>query len=139
MRIELNTPALLFPAISFLLLPYTNRYLALASLIRNLLKEQLSNPDQRLLSQIKVLRRRIHLIRSMQTFAVAAMLMSMLCMLMIFLEWEAIGYTCFFVALVMMIMSLAISLWEIQLSTQALNLQLESLEGGDPLDPVGRP
>jgi hypothetical protein len=31
-------------------------------------------------------------------------------------------------ALVMMIASLAISVWEIQLSTQALNLQLELLE-----------
>jgi ABC-type bacteriocin/lantibiotic exporter with double-glycine peptidase domain len=139
MRIELNTPALLFPAISFLLLPYTNRYLALANLIRNLLQEQLSNPNERLIGQIRVLRRRIQLIRLMQTFAVAAMLLSMLCMLTIFLEWEGVGYTLFFLALVMMIISLAISLWEIQLSTHALNLQLELLEDSEQPRRAGRP
>jgi hypothetical protein len=128
MKIELNTPALLFPAISFLLLPYTNRYLALASLIRNLLKENIANPDARLVSQIRVLRRRIQLIRSMQTFAVLAMLCSMLSMLMIFEKQPDAGHILFFLALVMMIASLAISVWEIQLSTHALNLQLELLE-----------
>ncbi len=128
MRIELNTPALLFPAISFLLLPYTNRYLALASLIRNLLAQNLASPDHRLVSQIHVLRRRITLIRLMQSFAVAAMLASMLCMLMIFQGWHDVGHALFFIALVMMVISLAISLWEIQLSTHALNVQLELLE-----------
>jgi hypothetical protein len=134
MRIELNTPALLFPAISFLLLPYTNRYLALASLIRNLLREHAEHPDPRLVSQIRVLRRRISLIRSMQSFAVVSMLFSMLCMLAIFQEWVGLGQTLFFMALVAMVVSLAISLLEIQLSTQALNLQLETLE-----DRVERP
>jgi uncharacterized membrane protein YtjA (UPF0391 family) len=128
MRIELNTPALLFPAISFLLLPYTNRYLALASLIRNLLREHAEHPDPRLVSQIRVLRRRISLIRSMQSFAVIAMLLSMLCMLAIFQNWAGLGHTLFFMALVAMVVSLAISLWEIQLSTHALNVQLETLE-----------
>jgi hypothetical protein len=127
-RIELNTPALLFPAISFLLLPYTNRYLALANLIRNLVQEHIANPNALLIGQIRVLRRRIQLIRLMQSFAVASMLLSMLCMLSIFQNWAGISYSLFFLALIMMIASLAISLWEIQLSTQALNLQLELLE-----------
>jgi lysylphosphatidylglycerol synthetase-like protein (DUF2156 family) len=131
MRIELNTPALLFPAISFLLLPYTNRYLALASLTRGLLSDHIANPDDRLLSQIKILRRRIGMIRKMQSFAVAAMLASMLCMLMIFLGFHEIGNALFFVALVMMVVSLVFSLWEIQLSTEALNVQLQLLES-DP-------
>jgi hypothetical protein len=127
MKIDLNTPALLFPAISFLLLPYTNRYLALASLIRNLLRENKEAPDVRLVGQIHVLRRRITLIRLMQSFAVAAMLASMICMLLIFLELNAAGSVLFFSALVLMVISLALSLWEIQLSTHALNLQLEML------------
>jgi Protein of unknown function (DUF2721) len=127
-KIELNTPALLFPAISFLLLPYTNRYLALANLIRNLLAENIARPDARLVSQIEVLRRRINLIRHMQTFAVGAMLASMLSMLMIFQGWHDAGHVLFFAALVLMVISLAISIREIQLSTEALNLQLELLE-----------
>ena len=36
MEITFNTPALLFPAISLLLLAYTNRFLALANLVRRL-------------------------------------------------------------------------------------------------------
>ena len=36
MQISINTPALLFPAITLLMLAYTNRFLALATLIRNL-------------------------------------------------------------------------------------------------------
>jgi hypothetical protein len=36
MQISINTPALLFPAITLLMLAYTNRFLALANLIRNL-------------------------------------------------------------------------------------------------------
>ena len=135
MRIELNTPALLFPAISFLLLPYTNRYLALANLTRGLLSDYIANPDDRLLSQIKILRRRIGMIRKMQTFAVAAMLSSMVCMLMIFQGWHEIGHVLFFVALVMMVVSLLFSLWEIQLSTDALNVQLQLLEN-DPAQPI---
>ena len=135
MRIELNTPALLFPAISFLLLPYTNRYLALANLTRGLLSDYIANPDDRLLSQIKILRRRIGMIRKMQTFAVAAMLSSMVCMLMIFQGWHEVGHVLFFVALVMMVVSLLFSLWEIQLSTDALNVQLQLLEN-DPAQPI---
>jgi Protein of unknown function (DUF2721) len=128
MRIELTTPGLLFPAISFLLLPYTNRYLALASLIRNLLAEHRAEPSARLVQQITVLRRRITLIRLMQTTAVLAMLLAMLSMLSIFQTWAGLGESLFFAALVSMIASLILSLWEIQLSTEALNVQLELLE-----------
>ena len=74
MTLTLTVPATLFPAISFLLLSYTNRYLALASLIRNLLAEWKTTSDARLVAQIAVLRRRITLIKFMQTFAVVSML-----------------------------------------------------------------
>src|SRR5690606_1133492 len=42
--LDLTTPALLFPAISLLLLAYTNRFLALASLIRKLHEDYKGNP-----------------------------------------------------------------------------------------------
>lgn len=45
MEISLTTPALLFPAISLLLLAYTNRFLTLAGLIRNLYKLYKEQPD----------------------------------------------------------------------------------------------
>ncbi|MBA4140560.1 MAG: DUF2721 domain-containing protein, partial [Segetibacter sp.] len=36
MDITINTPALFFPAISLIMLAYTNRFLALASRVRDL-------------------------------------------------------------------------------------------------------
>jgi len=39
MELSINTPALLFPAISLLLLAYTNRFLAIANLVRRLYED----------------------------------------------------------------------------------------------------
>ena len=36
MELALSTPSILFPAVSLLLLAYTNRFLAIAAIIRNL-------------------------------------------------------------------------------------------------------
>ncbi|MFN3694516.1 MAG: DUF2721 domain-containing protein, partial [Ignavibacterium sp.] len=49
MNIDVTTPALLFPAISLLLLAYTNRFLTIATLIRSLHKNYKENPDTALL------------------------------------------------------------------------------------------
>lgn len=62
MEISLGTPALLFPAISLLMLAYTNRFLALTSLIRQLGEEYKNAPERNILEQIAALRFRIRLI-----------------------------------------------------------------------------
>ena len=59
MDLSLTTPALLFPAISLLLLAYTNRFLTLANLIRDLHARYTANPDQILLWQLRSLRYRV--------------------------------------------------------------------------------
>ncbi|NLD99070.1 MAG: DUF2721 domain-containing protein, partial [Fibrobacter sp.] len=66
MEITLSTPALLFPAISLLLLAYTNRFLALAALVRQLHGQYQQHPDDILFGQINNLRRRLKIIRNMQ-------------------------------------------------------------------------
>ena len=67
MEITFNTPALLFPAITLLLLAYTNRFLAIANLIRKLHDEYISGKKNKvLLQQLHNLKRRINYIRSMQ-------------------------------------------------------------------------
>ena len=50
MKIDIATPAMLFPAISLLLLAYTNRFLTLATIIRNFSKEE---RDENTQAQIK--------------------------------------------------------------------------------------
>ena len=60
MEISINTPALLFPAITLLMLAYTNRFLGLASLIRNLhvKYKQIQEDREKIRAQITNLRRR---------------------------------------------------------------------------------
>jgi hypothetical protein len=128
MKLELNTPGLLFPAISFLLLPYTNRYLTLANLLRNLQRQWATEQDKRYLAQIRVLRRRVNLIRWMTSFVVLAMLCNVVCILAVFEGWDTVARPLFIAAMLSLVVSLAISLFEIQLSTDALNLQLGMID-----------
>jgi Protein of unknown function (DUF2721) len=127
MTLTLTVPATLFPAISFLLLPYTNRYLALANLIRNLLAEWQTTSDERLVAQISVLRRRLSLIKAMQTFAVISMLCAVMSILALWAKQEHVGGTLFAAACVGLAVSLVVALFEINLSTDALNVQLEQI------------
>jgi Protein of unknown function (DUF2721) len=127
-KLELNIPALVFPAGSFLMLAYTNRYLTLASLIRALANEWRTEQDPRVQAQIEVLRKRINLIRVMQSFAVGSMLLCILSMIAIYADWRQIDGFLFVGGLMFMAMSLLVSAAELQLSTKALNLQLELVE-----------
>jgi hypothetical protein len=47
MELQLSTPALLFSAITLLMLAYTNRFLAIATLIRGLHKKLPESPRSR--------------------------------------------------------------------------------------------
>jgi len=125
MEISINTPALLFPAISLLMLAYTNRFLALASLIRNLHSNYKDHTDKAgVLKQIKNLRLRLRLIRQMQLFGVLSLF---LCVLSMFFVYEHIGAWANFLfacSLIAMLVSLFLSLYEIQISTRALEIEL---------------
>lgn len=128
MDITITTPALLFPAISLLLLAFTNRFLALANLIRQLHANYKTDPDELLFGQIANLRHRINLIRDMQAAGVASLLLCVICMLTLFMDWLVISRWIFAVSLLLMAVSLAISIREIQISVGALDLHLKDLE-----------
>jgi hypothetical protein len=128
MDITITTPALLFPAISLLLLAFTNRFLALASLVRQLHASYKSDPDDILFGQIANIRYRINLIRDMQAYGVSSLLLCVVCMLVLFLGWIEIGKWIFVASLILMAISLALSIREIQVSVGALDLQLIDLE-----------
>jgi hypothetical protein len=131
MELNLTTPALLFPAISLLLLAYTNRFLALANLIRELHASYKTNPDNIIMAQIANLRYRIILIRNMQTYAVLAFFLCVLCMFVLFFGQVLIGKIVFGASLILMMVSLALSLREVQISVDALIYRLSDLEGKD--------
>lgn len=128
MEINLTTPALLFPAISLLLLAYTNRFLTIATLIRSLHSEYKKNPDELMLGQIKNLRLRVKLIRNMQALGVLSLLLCVVCMFVIFNGNLPLAEIIFGISLILLILSLAVSAWEIQISVKALNIHLSDIE-----------
>jgi hypothetical protein len=129
MELSITTPALLFPAISLLMLAYTNRFLALASLIRNLHDKYKKDPNQKhIVEQIRNLRTRIRLIRSMQALGVVSFLFCVVCMYCIFMNWTEASYVIFGISIAAFMASLLLSLFEISLSTKALELELSDME-----------
>ena len=130
MTLTLSTPALLFGAISLLLLAYTNRFLALAGLIRSLHERYGTHHDERTRQQIRQLRRRVRLIQGMQALGAASFFLCLLCMFVLFFGFTQAGQAVFGLSLILLMLSLALSFREIQLSVGALDLLLADLEDG---------
>lgn len=127
-ELPLSTPSLLFPAISLLMLAFTNRFLGLAAVVRNLHANWQSNQEPMLLAQIRSLRKRIQIIKHMQTFGVLSLMVCVISMTLLFFGHQAGGQITFGVSLVLMLASLALSLVEIQMSGTALDLQLRDVK-----------
>lgn len=131
MDISITTPALLFPAVTLLMLAYTNRFTTLATIIRNLHSRYQDERNENLLAQIANLRYRVYLIRNMQIFGALSLLMCMVSMFALFEGWLAAGQWSFAAALILMIVSMVLSLRELQVSVGALELLLGELEEGE--------
>jgi len=129
MELQLSTPALLFSAITLLMLAYTNRFLAIASLIRGLHNKFLDNPDQVfIVDQLQNLKKRLNMIKNMQLFGVLSFLLCVICMFFIYQGYTTAANIVFISSMVALLVSLAISFVEIQISTKALNLELADME-----------
>ncbi|GCF91837.1 DUF2721 domain-containing protein [Shewanella sp. M-Br] len=123
MHVSLTTPALLFPAISLLLLAYTNRFFALAALIRNL-----SNGEKPVhKDQIKNLSQRITIIRRMQEAGVSSFALCVLCMIFIYIGFNKTGSVIFGASLLLLLYSLILSVIEIRISVDALNIHIKEM------------
>ncbi len=127
-ELTLATPALLFSAISLIMLAYTNRFLAYAQLVRTLHARYLENKDKVLLWQIKNLRKRLNLTRGMQVLGISSLLLCVVTMFMIYVSFITAAEIVFGIALLLLIGSLALLIWEIQISTHALDLHLGDME-----------
>lgn len=127
-ELTLTTPALLFSAISLIMLAYTNRFLAYAAIIRNLSDKYLERKEAVLMRQINNLKLRLNLTRWMQIFGISSLLLCVLTMFLIYIEQQILATWVFGVALLLLILSLALLIWEIQISTQALQHHLQDVE-----------
>lgn len=129
MELTFNTPALLFPAISLLLLAYTNRFVAIANLVRRLHSDFKGKEDQAIIiKQINSLRKRINMIKYMQGLGVFSFLNCVVTMYCIYSNWVSVAKFVFALSLLSLLASLIISLIEIIRSTKALELELSDIE-----------
>jgi hypothetical protein len=124
----LTTPALLFPAISLLLLAYTNRFIVLTQLIRHLHSQNQENLTDVVVRQISNLGLRIRLIRRMQAMGVLSFIFCALAMLLLYVDLPYAARMVFGSSIVLLMISLAFSLYEILISTNAIEIELQDIE-----------
>ena len=127
MQLTLSIPALLFPAISLTMLAYNARYLAIAALIRQLHQKFQETASPALGLQVKKLRLRLSIIKNMQAVAILSFLFAVITMFLIYIELEFWANLVFGISLFALMISLILSLIEVQLSTKALSIQLEDI------------
>jgi hypothetical protein len=127
-QLTLITPTFLFSAISLLLLAYTNRFLSYAQLVRNLKDQYIENPTSVTAQQIRNLRKRLRLTKSMQMFGISSLFLCVVTMFMIYVGYNIVAIYVFSVALLLLIISLGICVWEINISVKALDIYLDDME-----------
>lgn len=128
MDLTLTSPALLFPAISLLLVAYTTRFRTISERIRLLHAQYSQTPTDIIVGQIGTLRRRVYLIRNMQACGVASFFLCVLCLFTLFTGSLFFSKLIFVTSLVLLMISLVFSFWEVLLSVHALELQLSDIE-----------
>lgn len=110
------------------MLAYNARYLAIAALIRNLYAKYEENPSDKIRIQVQKLRKRLTIIKNMQAVAILSFLLAVITMFLIYIELNFWANLVFGISLLALMISLILSLIEVQLSTKALSIQLESIE-----------
>lgn len=128
MELTLSIPALLFPAISLTMLAYNARYLAIAALIRQLHQKYQETESESVGLQVKKLNKRLILIKNMQATAIFSFLLAVITMALIYFEFAPWANLIFGFSLLALMVSLVLSLIEVQLSTKALSIQLKDME-----------
>ena len=128
MEIDLTTPALLFSAISLIMLAYTNRFMSYAQLVRTLKEQYRENHSSVTAAQIANLRRRLYLTRAMQVTGTGSLLLCVVSMFFIYIQLYLVSIYIFGLAMVLLIISLAISVYEIYISVKALEIHLNDMD-----------
>ena len=128
MEFSISTPALLFSAISLLILAYTNKFLALASLIRQMIEQYEKHNDINILKQINNFQLRLRFIKYTQAFGVISFLFCIISMFLILVSKQIFAEISFGISLVTIFISLFLSLQEIFLSIGALNIELNRIK-----------
>lgn len=128
MEMTITTPSLLFPAISLLMLAYTNRFVVLTNVIRQLSNLEGAHSKNVVVRQIDNLRKRVQVIRQMQAYGVLSFVFCTMSMFALLLTWILIGQFLFALSLILLVVSLLFSFYEVHISTTAINIELEKFD-----------
>ena len=127
-ELTLITPSVLFSAVSLILLAYTNRFLAYAQLVRTLKDRYEQDRSAVTQAQIENLRKRLNLSRLMQVFGTVSLFLCVVTMFVIYIGLSLTAIWIFGLALLTLIVSLGLSIWEIIISSRALELYLGNMK-----------
>ena len=127
-ELTLITPSVLFSAVSLILLAYTNRFLAYAQLVRTLKDRYEQDRSAVTQAQIENLRKRLNLSRLMQVFGTVSLFLCVVTMFVIYIGLSLTAIWIFGLALLALIVSLGLSIWEIIISSRALELYLGNMK-----------
>ncbi len=118
MELAISTPALLFPAITILILTYSNRFSTLSNRIREFIRKAEST------EQINVFKTRIMFVRKMLLWGIAGLIFSSISMLYLAFSFKISGMIAFIAADVSIVMSLQYAFRDVLISTHALEIEL---------------
>lgn len=127
-ELTLITPTFLFSAISLISLAFTNRFLSYAQLVRTLKDRYMEDHSAITMGQIINMQKRLYLTKNMQLFGMASLLLCVATMFLIYVGLQTISVYVFGLAIILLIISLTLSVWEIQISAKALEIYLSNME-----------
>lgn len=130
MDFTFSTPAVVFSATSLLMLAYTNRFLTLSELTRNLYNryKDSNGKDNSAKGQIDNLKLRLKVIRWMQIFGAVSFSLSVVSMLaMVFINYT-VSLSIFIISLFCLLVSLGLLVYELQISVKAITIQLNEMK-----------
>ena len=127
-ELTLTTPTLLFSAVSLILLAYTNRFLSYSQLVLTLKEQYVQQHSEVTAAQIDNLRKRLYLTRAMQVLGISSLFFCVISMFLIYINLHELSVYIFGLALLLLIASLGISIWEIHISVKALEIHLKDME-----------
>jgi hypothetical protein len=130
-QMTFSTPAILFSTVSLLFIAFTNRYISITVLVRQLHTIFARDKASNVIPQIVNLQMRLRLIKIMQSFSIASLLFSSSSMFFIFFNYQNTAKILFGFGIVIQFAALCICAMEISLSTKALDIELSDIELND--------
>ena len=135
---EPSMPVMLLPAITFLMISFGTRFTVISNLIRKIHDEssektitKTKDYRKRITSEISALNTRLLLTQVLQVAAGLSFLLSVISILLIFLNNENLSLTFFISGLIGLVISIILFIIEITISSKSLRVHIADVENED--------